>query len=42
LAHERLGWKASMDVDRVISEMCRAAAEAARTTRVDDGVLNAE
>ena len=26
LAHQRLGWKATMDVDRVVAEMCRAAA----------------
>jgi GDPmannose 4,6-dehydratase len=28
LARQRLGWRASMDVDQVVSEMCRAAAEA--------------
>ena len=26
LAHQRLGWAATMDVDRVVAEMCRAAA----------------
>jgi GDPmannose 4,6-dehydratase len=28
LAHQRLGWAATMDVDRVVAEMCRAAAPA--------------